>query len=128
MNLFVLPICVTISFAPSALAQTLQIRGVTGFISEYELSAELSEQKPDTGAPEFSGPMIVKHVGLCTHTGPNEVIGRLKLRFTASSRKIEAKLSYDDLECSYSGFLTESETGFMKCTDRLTLPIRLWMK
>ena len=127
MNLFVLPLCVTISFAPSALAQPLQIRGVTGFISEYELSAELSEQKPDTGVPEFSGPMIVKHVGLCTHTGPNEIIGRLKLRFPAS-RKIEAILSYEDLECSYSGFLTESETSFMKCNNKLTLPIRVWMK
>ena len=49
MNLFVLPICITIFFAPSALAQTLQIRGVTGFISEYELSVELSEQKSGTG-------------------------------------------------------------------------------
>lgn len=127
MNLFVLPICITISFAPSALAQTLQIRGVTGFISEYELSAELSEQKSGTGVPEFSGPMIVKHVGLCTHTGSNEMIGWLKLRF-AASRKIEAILSYDDLECSYSGFLTESDTGFMNCNKKLTLPIRLWMK
>jgi hypothetical protein len=128
MKLFVLAICVGVLFAPSALTQTLQIRGVAGYLSEYELAANVSGRLVDEGPEEFSGPLSVKHVGLCTHAGPDEMLGELKVRFVDPSQKIEASLSYDGRECTYHGFLSESATGFMTCNNKLTLPLRLWTK
>jgi hypothetical protein len=126
MRLLVPAICAGVLIAPSALAQTLQVRGVFGYLSEYELTADVSGQKADTGWKELSGPLSVKHVGLCTHAGPDEMSGRLKIQFVGPSHKIQASLSYDGLECTYYGLFSESATGFMTCSDKLTLPLRLW--
>jgi hypothetical protein len=52
--------------AAPACAEPLQIHGMTGFASEYELSGSVSEQDLN-GKKHFSGPLTVKHVGLCTH-------------------------------------------------------------
>ncbi len=126
MKLLVLTVCVEIFVAPSARAQTFQIRGQAGYLSEYELTADVSGQAAEQGQEEFSGPLTVKHVGLCTHAGPDEMLGRLKIRF-ASARKVEASLSYDGHECTYSGPLSESVTGVMTCNNnKLILPLKLW--
>jgi hypothetical protein len=128
MKLLVLTVCAGVLVAPSTLAQTLQIRGVAGYRSEYELTADVSGQSADQGWKELSGPLSVKHVGLCTHAGPGEMLGRLKIQFMDASHKIEASLSYDGRECAYYGFLSETATGFMTCNNKLTLPLRLWTK
>ena len=109
----------------SASARDLQIRGVAGYLSEYELSADVAQRDGEAGA--LSGPLTVRHVGVCTHDGPDEMLGRLQLRFT-EPRRVEASLSYEGRECLYRGVLSDSETGFMTCNDKLTLPVRLWTK
>ena len=126
MKLFVLAVCTGVLIAPSALARTLQIRGVAGYLGEYELTADVSGA--DEGSEELSGPLRVKHVGLCTHAGPDEMLGELRIRFVGVLHKIEASLSYDGDQCNYSGLLSESATGFMTCNNKLTLPLRLWTK
>ena len=129
LNVLVLTVCAgSVVFSPSAFAQSLQIPGVTGYLREYELSADLSRQLPHGGIEELSGPLNVKHVGLCTHAGPDEMQGQLKIRFVGRPDKIEATLSYDGRICTYHGLLTESVTGSMTCTNNLTLPLRLWKK
>jgi hypothetical protein len=125
VKLFILAVCTGVLIAPSALARTLQIRGVAGYLGEYELTADVSGA--DEGSEELSGLLSVKHVGLCTHAGPDEMLGELKIRFV-DLHKIEARLSYDGRECSYSGLISESATGSMTCNNKLTLPLRLWTK
>ena len=128
MKLLVLTICVGNLIAPSSLAQTLQIEGVAGYLSEYKLTADVAGQSAEGGPTEMFGPLSVKHVGLCTHAGPNEMLGQLQIRFVDVSQKVEARLSYDGRECAFYGFLSESATGFMTCNNKLTLPLRLWTK
>ena len=99
---------------------------MAGYLSEYELNADVSGQLTGEGPEELSGPLSVKHVGLCTHAGPNEMLGQLKIRFAESPHKIEASLSYDGRECTYHGVLSESVTGFMTCNNKLTLPLKVW--
>ena len=53
----------TLSIAVPARAEPLQIHGTTGYVSEYELSGSVSERDLN-GEMEFSGPLIVRHVGL----------------------------------------------------------------
>ena len=128
MKLLLLMVCGGALVSPPGFARSLQIQGVTGYLSEYELSAEVSGQLADRGIEVLSGPLNVKHVGLCTHAGPDEMRGQLKIRFVDAFHKIEASLVYDGRECIYDGFLSESTTGFMTCNNKLTLPLRLWTK
>jgi hypothetical protein len=127
MRVFVLVGCGAF-VAPAAAAESLQIQGVTGFLSEYELSASVSGQSPNGGTEELSGLLNVKHVGLCTHDGPNEILGQLTIQFAGRSHRITATLSFDGRECTYRGFLSESGIGAMTCTGNLNLPVRLWAK
>lgn len=123
---------VIFAFGLSALAATaaadersLQIHGVTGYLSEYELSASVSGEASQ-GIEELSGPLNIKHVGLCTHDGPNEMLSHLKLEFVDMSSAITATLDFDGRECNYRGHLSESYTGVLTCAKGLTLPLRLW--
>ena len=117
MRLFVLVGCGAL-VTPAAAAESLQIQGVTGFLSEYELSASVSGQSSNWGTEELSGLLSVKHVGPC----------QLKIQFAGLSHRMTATLSFDGRECTYRGFLSESASGAMTCTGNLNLPVRLWAK
>ena len=47
-----------------AQAGSAWVSGKVGFLSEWELSAEVNENAT-TGRKDFSGPLTIKHVGLC---------------------------------------------------------------
>jgi hypothetical protein len=113
--------------APVRAQSVLQLYGTTGYLGEYELSGTVSEEIP-YGRSEFSGPLVVKHVGLCTHTGPQETISPIKLQLEGSSQRVAATLVFEGMQCTYRGVLTESYHGFMDCADQMTLPLRLWTR
>ena len=56
----------------------MQVYGMTGYLGEYELSSIVSEQVAN-GIKEYSGPLAVKHVGLCTRDGPQETTGQIRI-------------------------------------------------
>jgi len=114
------------ALAEPAVAQTLAIQGKTGYLGEYELSSNVSEHVAN-GKTEFSGPLIINHVGLCSRDGPKETRGQISFRRIGSSR-ISAKLLFEGSECSYQGLLSETYHGFMDCADNTSLPLRLWAK
>ena len=116
-----------IILAVPARAEPLQIHGTTGYVSEYELSGSVSEQNLN-GKKIFSGPLIVRHVGLCTHDGPKETIGEIRFELTPSSSRVTATLDFDTNKCTYKGMLSESYHGFMDCGREGSLPLRLWTK
>ena len=112
-------------FAP-AHAQPLEIIGYSGFLGEWELTATVTEIA--SGRKGYSGPLTMKHVGLCTQDGPEERIGEMHLELSASSSRLDATLSIAGVECSYSGRLSDSYTGTMICPDREAVPLKLWVK
>jgi hypothetical protein len=116
-----------IAFATPAGAQSMQVHGKTGYLGEYELSSSVTE-RGSNGEKEFSGPLIIKHVGLCTHDGPNETVSQLRFRVIGASSRIAATLVFEGSECTYRGMLSESYHGFMTCADGTSLPLRLWAK
>ena len=110
-----------------ARAEPLQIHGTTGYVSEYELSGSVSEQELN-GIVEFSGPLTVRHVGLCTHDGPKETVGEIRFELSKSSSRITATLNFDVSKCTYDGTLSESYHGFMDCGRGGSVPLSLWTK
>ena len=110
-------------FAP-AHAQPLEIIGYSGYLGEWELTATVAE----SALKGYSGPLTMKHVGLCTQDGPEEKTGEMHLEISASSSRLDATLSVAGIECSYSGQLSDSYTGTLTCPDREAVPLKLWVK
>jgi hypothetical protein len=122
----VILVAVLSALAIPARAQSMQVYDKTGYLGEYELSGTVSEQP--NGRKEYSRPLVAKHVGLCTHDGPKETAGQIRLRLMGSSSRATATLVFEGVECTYEGVLSESYHGFMNCADKTSLPLRLWAK
>ena len=92
-------VAVLSALAIPARAQSMQVYGKTGYLGEYELSSIVSEQVAN-GRREYSGPLAVKHVGLCTRDGPKETTGQIRFQLTGSSTRATATLVFEGVECT----------------------------
>jgi hypothetical protein len=110
--------------ARAAEAETLQILGQAGVLGEWELTAKLT----GTGTQkEFSGPMVMKHVGICTVDGPEQKTGEMKLQLSRVSR-VKATLVVDGVACAYVGRKSDAYTGTLRCGDQRDVPLLMWLK
>ena len=119
-------VAVAIAAAPRAVAASLQVTGQAGVLGEWELTAQVAEST--AGKQEFVGPMVLKHVGLCTQDGPEEKTGELRLQLVRSASRIKATLLVDGVACSYSAKKTDTYSGMMSCPDRPDVPLLIWLK
>jgi len=110
-------------------SQSLKIAGTAGHLSEWELEGAVTE-RIQAGGSEFSGPVIWKHVGLCSVNGPEEKSGKIKFQIsrTGSSYRINATLSFESVQCTYSGKGSYSTSGLMDCSDAKGVPLALSFK
>jgi hypothetical protein len=123
--MLLLPIVLGVLLAP-AHAQSLEVIGYSGFLGEWELMATVKEAPPERKG--YSGPLIMRHVGICTQEGPEEKSGEIHLDISAAAARLDAVLSVAGVECNYSGRLSDSYTGMMTCPDREAVPLKLWVK
>ena len=126
MKIFFLPIVLGLLPTPAG-AQSFQVIGYSGYLGEWELTATVTE-RISSRTKEYSGPLTMKHVGLCTQDGPEEKTGEMRFQISASSSQLNATFSIAGVECTYSGRLSDSYTGTMDCPDRQALPLKLWLK
>ena len=126
MRALFLPIILGILATPAS-AQSLQIVGYSGYLGEWELSATVTETTSGQ-TKEYSGPLTMKHVGVCSQDGPEEKTGEMRVRIIASSSQLNATLSVAGAECTYSGRLSGAYTGTMNCPDRQAVPLKLWVR
>ena len=115
------------ALAAPAQAQSLQVVGYAGVLGEWELTATVNE-KTQRWAREFSGPLSMKHVGICTRDGPEEKTGEIRLQISAYSSHLDAKLLLEGVECTYSARLAAPYSGMMTCPDREAVPLKLWLR
>jgi hypothetical protein len=108
-------------------AQSLEILGYAGVLGEWELTATVTKST-SPGGKEFSGPLLMKHVGICSQDGPEDRIGEIRLQLSSRSSRLDATLSIGGVECVYSGTLSDSYTGAMTCPERPPIPLTLWVK
>lgn len=116
----------------TAAAQSLSASGAAGYLSEWQLNAQLS-RGPTTG--EFTGPMSIRHVGLCTHDGPDEITTQLNLRISdakpwlAKARsEIQATFVMNGSECTLTGSFSGTYRGSMDCAGARGIPIEISVK
>jgi hypothetical protein len=108
-------------------AGSLQVVGYAGALGEWELTATVTENAR-LWTREFSGPLSMKHVGICTQDGPEEKTGEIRFQISALSSQLEATLLVEGLSCTYSAPRSEPYSGLMVCPDRQAVPLKLWLK
>lgn len=126
MRAFFLPIVLS-ALATPAVAQSLQVIGYSGYLGEWELTATVTETTSGH-IKEYSGPLTMRHVGVCTQDGPEEKTGEMRLQISASSSQLNATLSVAGDECIYSGRMSDTYTGTIVCPDRQPVPLKLWVR
>jgi hypothetical protein len=107
-------------------AQSLLVGGHFGYLGEYEFSAEVVP-KASNETEEFSGPLTLRHIGLCTHNGPNQMDGQIQLQFSNKTSQIAATLSFDEQRCTYSGNMSKTDVGELVCSSG-AVPFSIWSK
>lgn len=110
-----------------AQAGSLQVIGYGGVLGEWELTATVTENASWL-TRDFSGPLTMKHTGVCTRDGSEEKTGEMRFQISSLSSRLNGTLSIDGVACSYSGKLSDSYSGMMTCPDRPAVPLRLWVK
>jgi hypothetical protein len=112
--------------APAS-AQALEVFGYAGVLGEWELTATVMENT-SRRTKEFSGPVTMTHVGLCTQDGPEEKSGEIRLQLWGLPSRLNATILVGGVACSYSGKLSDFYSGMMTCPDREAVPLKLWVK
>lgn len=113
--------------AISARAQSQQVFGYAGVLGEWEITATVAR----TGASianEFSGPLTMTHMGICTQDGPEEKKGEIHLRLSPSARELRAALVVAGVACTFTGTLSDAYKGLLSCSDRTPMPLTIWIK
>lgn len=64
-----------------------RVLGYAGALGEWELTATVNEKK-HWWSKEFSGPLSMKHVGLCTQDGPQARTGQIRFQISALSSRL----------------------------------------
>jgi hypothetical protein len=114
------------ALATPADAQSFELLGYAGELGEWELTATVTG-KTHNQANEFSGQLMMKHVGICTQDGPEEKSGEIRIQISQPSR-MSATLLFDGVECTYAGQLSDAYKGAMRCPDRRAVPLIIWLK
>ena len=115
------------ALATPAHAQSLQVLGYAGVLGEWELTGNVTG-KASSRAKDYSGPVTMKHVGVCTQDGPEQKTGEMRFQLSGSPSRMKATLLVDGVECTYNGRLSDNYTGIMSCPDRKSVPLVIWLK
>jgi hypothetical protein len=111
---------------PAAQAQSRQLSGQAGYLGEFELAATLTSD--NVKATSFSGPLTMKHVGICTQDGPEEKRGEIRLQLTNAASRMKASLRIDGVACSFTSTKADGFSGTLSCAGRGDVPVVMWLK
>ena len=115
------------ALATPAQATSLQLVGYAGVLGEWELTATVTENARGW-TREFSGPLSMKHVGICTQDGPEEKAEQIRFQISALSSRLDGTLLVEGVACSYSAGASDPYSGMLACSDREAVPLKLWLK
>ena len=107
-------------------ADTLQVVGNAGVLGEWELTATVTGAS--NGRQELSGPLTMRHVGLCTQDEPEEKTGEIRVRSYGASLRVKGTLRIDGVECAFTATADDSAPGTLTCPNRRAVPLSLSMK
>ena len=113
-----------LSAVEPAKAQSFNVRGTSGYLSEWELSGRI-EATPDRQGGSLTGAVVMKHTGLCSQDGPVEktVTFRAKILRTRASARIDGIVVLNEASCTFGGPFAGGFNGAMDCPDAKGVPV-----
>jgi hypothetical protein len=105
---------------PAALAQSYSASGQIGYLGEWELKGSLAKTTTRGGA-DYSGPVTLRHVGLCSANGVEEKPGMVQLKLSPS--RLEGTLAMDNDSCRIVASAAPSYSGLMSCRTGQGVPV-----
>ena len=109
-------ICVV---AAAAGAEPYAASGQVGYLQEWELKASLAKTVSG-GRVEYSGPVTLRHVGLCSVNGVEEKQATVQLKLASS--RLEGTLAMADDDCRIVA-PGASAAGLLTCRNGQDVPI-----
>jgi hypothetical protein len=108
--------------ASAGLAQSYAASGQVGYLQEWELKASLAKTVTG-GKVEYSGPLTLRHVGLCSANGVEEKSGVLRLSVSRWTSGVEGTLDMDGDSCRIVASQSRSYSGLLSCRNAQGVPI-----
>ena len=119
-TLFVaISICVV---AATAAAEPYAASGQVGYLQEWELKANLAKTT-SSGRIEYSGPVTLRHVGLCSANGVEEKSGKMRLTMSRAPAAAEGTLALEGESCRIVANQAPSYSGLLTCRNGQGVPI-----
>ena len=106
----------------NAHAQSYSASGQIGYLQEWEIKGSLAKTTTRTGA-DYSGPVTLRHVGLCSANGIEQKSGVVQLRVSRS--RLEGTLAMDDDSCRIDASASRPYAGLLNCRNGQGVPINL---
>jgi hypothetical protein len=115
--------------ATLGLARSYIVTGTSGYLSEWELNGRLSAT-PDGSGQVLTGPLAMKHRGLCSANGPEEKAAQMRLKIIASRApsRVDGEIVMNGATCTFSGSVSGAFAGSMNCPDAKGVPFTFSMQ
>jgi hypothetical protein len=104
----------------AALAQSYSASGQIGYLQEWEIKGNLARTATRGGA-DYSGPVTLRHVGLCSANGIEQKTGVVQLKVSAA--RLEGTLAMEDDHCQIVATASSSYQGLLSCRNGQGVPI-----
>jgi hypothetical protein len=108
--------------AAAAGAEPYAANGQVGYLQEWEFKASLAKSVSG-GRIEYSGPMTLRHVGLCSVNGVEEKSGNLRLTMSRAPGAAEGTLAMEGDNCRIVATQATSYSGLLTCRNGQGVPI-----
>jgi hypothetical protein len=103
-------------------AEPYAASGQVGYLQEWELKASLA-RTVSGGRVEYSGPVTLRHVGLCSVNGVEEKSGKLRLTMSRAPGTAEGTLALEGDSCRIMANQAPSYSGLLTCRNGQGVPI-----
>jgi hypothetical protein len=103
-------------------AEPYAASGQVGYLQEWELKASLAKTLSG-GRIEYSGPMTLRHVGLCSVNGVEERSGNMRLTMSRAPGAAEGTLAMEGDSCRIVANQAPSYSGLITCRNGQGVPI-----
>jgi hypothetical protein len=104
----------------TAVAEPYAASGQVGYLQEWELKASLA-RTVSGGRIEYSGPVTLRHVGLCSVNGVEEKSGNIRLTMSRAPGAAEGTLAMEGDSCRIVA--TQAYSGLLTCRNGQGVPI-----
>jgi hypothetical protein len=108
--------------ATRAAAEPYAASGQVGYLQEWELKASLAKTTSG-GRVEYSGPVTLRHVGLCSVNGVEAKFGNMRLTMSRAPGAAEGTLAMEGDSCRIVATKVPSYSGLLTCRNGQGVPI-----